>query len=279
MRYEIYVDSLFLINFTMNLYLLIWVNRSTFHTATLGRMVMGAVIGALGFLITCCGFGNPFMRILIGLAMGVGAMPVFTFSVKTLRMFLKVMKQLVIYSFLMGGVLLFVIGMLPGIRRYLTSVAGILGVAGIAFWLFGNHRIGAETGNVCRVTLMRNGVQMTINALVDSGNSLTEPISGKPVCVVERGLQEELWGGDTAGIRVIPYHSIGKAKGIMMGYPLDALQISLDSMLIEVKDVYVAVSNEPISAEQGGDEIKMIINPEILKKRKGRNLRQLGEAL
>ena len=34
MRYELYVDSLFLINFVMNLYLLILVNRSSLRTAT-----------------------------------------------------------------------------------------------------------------------------------------------------------------------------------------------------------------------------------------------------
>ncbi len=41
MHYELYVDSLFFLNFIMNLYLLILVNRSTFRTATPGRIASG----------------------------------------------------------------------------------------------------------------------------------------------------------------------------------------------------------------------------------------------
>mgnify|MGYP002508175974 CR=1 FL=1 len=48
----LYVDSLFFLNFIMNLYLLILVNRSTFRTATPGRIAAGAALGAAGFLLS-----------------------------------------------------------------------------------------------------------------------------------------------------------------------------------------------------------------------------------
>ena len=47
MHYELYVDSLFLLNFIMNLYLLILVDNSTLRTATAGRLAAGAAVGAL----------------------------------------------------------------------------------------------------------------------------------------------------------------------------------------------------------------------------------------
>lgn len=277
MRYEIYVDSLIFINFTMNLYLLIWVNRSTFRTATSGRMILGAMVGAVGFLLTVSGVGPPGVRVVAGLVIGVVGMLVIPFSVSNLRMFVKLLAQLAVYSFMMGGALLFLLQILPGCRQYLVSCAGIAGMGGVFFLLFGRHQVQPERqGNLCRVTLMRKGKEMTVTALLDSGNSLVEPISGKPVCVVESSVQEQLWGSDTAGFRAIPYHSIGKQNGIMWGYPLETLTIHVDGMKLCLKEVYLAVSNETISerGSTGGAEIKMIINPELLKEGRGRRERQ-----
>lgn len=277
MRYEIYIDSLLFINFTMNLYLLIWVNRSTFHTATSGRIILGALIGAAGYLLTLCSVGPPWVRMVLGLGIGMIIMPVFTFSVRNMRMFLKLLTQLSLYSFMMGGVLLFLVRWLPGCRRYLGSVAGLAGIGGILFLVLGRYRI-QEPGeeNLCRATLRRNGTEVTVTALLDSGNSLVEPISGKPVCVVGREVQQTLWGEDTKGIRVIPYHSIGKQNGIMWGYPLEKLELSVQGMCVSLENVYIAVSDEAISPgkDVGEAEIKMILNPELLRKGRCRERRR-----
>ena len=48
MQYELYVDSLFLIHFVMNLYILILVNNSTNGSATPGRLLLGAIVGGMG---------------------------------------------------------------------------------------------------------------------------------------------------------------------------------------------------------------------------------------
>ena len=45
MQYEIYIDSLFLLDFAMNLYLLLLVNRNLNHTATWKRLLAGAALG------------------------------------------------------------------------------------------------------------------------------------------------------------------------------------------------------------------------------------------
>ena len=51
MHYELYFDSLFLLNFGMNLLLLILVDHSTCHTATWYRLTAGAAIGAVCYLL------------------------------------------------------------------------------------------------------------------------------------------------------------------------------------------------------------------------------------
>lgn len=105
-------------------------------------------------------------------------------------------------------------------------------------------------------------------ALIDSGNGLTEPISGKPVCVVEKRLYDGLWGDEESGFRAIPYHSIGKKHGIMQGYLLPGLVLDVDGLRLEFQDVYIAVSREQISAAEtgNGETVEMIIHPGLLEK-------------
>ncbi len=117
-----------------------------------------------------------------------------------------------------------------------------------------------------------------MTALIDSGNSLFEPISGKPVCVVGRTVFEALWEGAQEGFRAVPYHSIGKSRGILPAYLLAELWVETGGMEYRFADVYVAVSDEEVSgaASAGAESVNMIINPRLFTERKrgGRAKRQ-----
>lgn len=98
---------------------------------------------------------------------------------------------------------------------------------------------------------------MRVTALIDSGNSLTEPISGKPVSIIDRGVFCELWE-QNAPFRAIPYRSIGKKHGILQGYLLPELKIEMEGIEKRFENVYVAVSEE----YAGG--MRMILNPALM---------------
>lgn len=272
MHYELYVDSLFFLNFIMNLYLLILVDRSTFRTSTPGRMAAGAAAGAAGCLFPFLGGSFGILVSAAGTLAGTAGMLCLAFPVRSLRMFLKLLEKLFLYSFGLGGMLLFLVRLLPGARAQLTSVPGLLGMGGLAFWLYYRCRKQEEAAcGLCSATLVRRGVRMKVEALVDSGNSLVEPISGKPVCVVDRKVYETLWGGEAEGFRVIPYHSIGKKRGILPGYLLPRLELELEGLERIFENVYIAVSSGEISGmkDAGAESVKMIINPGLLAGRSG----------
>lgn len=281
MHYELYVDSLFLVNFGMNLYLLILVNRSAYKTAAPWRILLGAMLGSISFLMVFW-VPVPFMiRLFVGIPVSTVGMLLAAFPVENLRMFLKLLERLLLYSFCMGGMLLALIRLLPGLRQWMTGIWGILMVGGIAFCFFGRFLPGRrERECLCRATLRREGASMTVTALLDSGNSLIEPISGKPVSVVEEKVFRGLWKNSVQGFRAIPYHSIGKQNGILAGYLLPELCLEIDGVKREFRDVYIAVSREGIhpshSAEQ--ESVKMIVNPMLLaESRKGRLRRRRNE--
>lgn len=271
MHYELYVDSLFLINFTMNLYLLMLVDYSTLSSAVPWRLLVGALFGAGSYLLLfVIGMVLPW-KLLLGAAAALLMLPI-TFSVRGLRSFLKLTEKMLFFSFSMGGVLLLLIRCFRFAEGVLTSASGLMAAGGIflLFW----RRFHAQTRQenaVCQVTLAREGVSVKIAALIDSGNALVEPISGKPVSIVEEKVFRSLWGSGGQGYRAIPYHSIGKRHGILEGYLLPELWVETDGVRKAIHDVYVAVSPEEISSAgtPEAESVKMIINPRVLTEGKG----------
>lgn len=90
------------------------------------------------------------------------------------------------------------------------------------------------------VELSYNGKSIKLNALHDTGNMLTDPISGKPVLVIDANAAEELTGltskqlhspteticaGLVPGLRLIPYKTIGSKGGFLLALKLNNVRI------------------------------------------------------
>lgn len=260
MVYELYVDSLFLVNFVMNLYLLILVNRSALRTATRRGMVSGACVGALIYLLPFCLEMPAWLKWPLAFMIGTGLMIGIAFRPGSLRAFGTMIRQMFRYSFLMGGLLLFVGSALPALQRFLTEICGVLGVGALGFLLMGywqeadNRR---RSCGACTAVLVNGETRVRVSALLDSGNSLREPISGKPVSVIDSRLYHTLWEETQMPYRAIPYRSIGRQNGILRGYLLPRLELELDGVTKCFCDVYLAVCEEEGCAE-------LILNPAIL---------------
>ncbi|MCM1064158.1 MAG: sigma-E processing peptidase SpoIIGA [Eubacterium sp.] len=265
MRYELYADSLLLLNFVMDLYLLILVDRSTFRTATGRRILSGAAFGAVCYFLPFVWNSPPILKLSVGFLMGTAGMLLLAFPVKGFRMFLKLLKYLALYSVGMGGGMILLLRALGRAGICADGLLALMGTGGILF-LFLRHfalRRSRES-DICRATLICGGNRLTVNALIDSGNSLIEPVSGKPVSVVDEKIFSGLWQEQPPGFRAIPYHSIGKEHGILQGYLLPGLRLEIDGVTREFHEIYVAVGGEQISDSAGTDSIKMIINPLLL---------------
>lgn len=272
MHYELYIDSLIWINFWMNLYLLFLTNVSTLRTATPQRICLGAVLGALGFIIPICLFPYPLMGMGIGIVVGVIGMLMFTFRVRRWKTFVRLLERMLFYSFCMGGSLLFLRNIAPVWKEILNRPTGLLTVSGVLFGVIYRIRgTSCDKNFICVAKLKAGNKTQEVTALIDSGNSLVEPISGKPVCVIDRRVYESLWEESPPGFRVIPYHSVGRKRGIMSGYLLEELEIDCEGIAHKFQNVYVAVSDEDISDECKDKSIKIIINPMLFReKRNGR---------
>ena len=258
--YEIYIDSLFLINFAMNFWVLLLVNNSLHRTATRCRLLLGAIVGGLGY---CLMFLLPIPYAMIKLffgAVGVNSVMLFiVFRPRTLQVFWKLIERLILCTFLFGGAFFLLLNHVQGFRNNLLSITGIL-ICGGLLWMFLSHNSQKKKERVCRVELFgETGRHITVRAIVDSGNSLREPISGKPVSVLDEKLFTALWEKEPEGFRAIPYHSVGCDRGIMKGYELPLMVVEWEGIRKECHDIYVGLSQTPVS-----EGYQLLIHPALL---------------
>ena len=117
----------------------------------------------------------------------------------------------------------------------------------------------------CEVTIFINEKQKTIKAFIDTGNLLKDPISSMPVIVVEAveleeiipnqiivHLNEILEGKDTdilanlqqeymSKFRIIPFSSLGKQNGILLGFIADKVKIKLEENEQELTNIIIGI--------------------------------------
>ena len=111
------------------------------------------------------------------------------------------------------------------------------------------------------VILESAGVQISVRALLDTGNRLVEPISGKPVCIVDEEILAKLTLENPLFFRAIPFRSVGCEKGMVYGVQIPKVHIEEEGRTYTVMDVICAGIGHKLSAR---NEYQMIIHPEVL---------------
>ncbi len=266
MHYELYLDSLFLLNFGMNLLLLSLVDHSMGHTATWYRLLAGAGVGAVWYLFPFLWKGTAAGKLLLCFLPGTVLMLYVTFHIRSLGTLWNYFRKLMLSTFLIGGILVTLLRGFPLGRNYLPGIGMALGVGAFsARVLLRGQKKETERAGYCDVVLQGAEGPLRIHALVDSGNTLTEPISGAPVSVLDARIFYRLWPEGLSGFRAIPYHSVGKKSGILQGYPVPQMTIVYQGVEREYRNVYLAVSEEEIA----GEEIPMLIHPALLREADG----------
>lgn len=218
---EIYLDLVILLNFLVDFLLLLGTNRlSGFPGAPL-RCAFGAALGAL-YSGACLLPGFSFLGNLLWRTVSLVFVAVLAFgcdisAVKRGGVFL-------ILSMAMGGIALSI-----GRNDFPALILAALLCYGLCRVAFG-RRIGGRT--YTPVILTYGGRTLSLTALEDSGNTLTDPITGEQVLVISGAAAQELTGltrqqlaspletlakRPLPGLRLIPYHAVGCSGGLLLG--------------------------------------------------------------
>lgn len=252
----VYIDVLFLINFSVN-YLLLYITEKILYLNTKRiRKIIGASIGGiyscLIFFPELSGMYTFYSKVIFSLII-TGQ----TFGIKKIKLFLKEVAVFYIASFVLCGVtfaLLFLLNSSGGMEIRTNNGVFYFDLPWKVLFLGGSvcfivmkiikKLISSQKGIIYKeVKINFREKSVILTGLVDTGNRLTDPMGNKViVCeyqaikrLIDRDMEvffekdtyeiEEKDLEELTNIRFIPYTSIGKRDGIMKGFVCDSIEV------------------------------------------------------
>ena len=115
-----------------------------------------------------------------------------------------------------------------------------------------------RVGNIYTAYLFINDTKISAIALRDTGNSLIEPVTKKPVSIIE---EDKLVEADMENMKYIfvPYNTVGKSHGLMKAFVVDKLVVND----ITTEKAIIGIYKGKLSQN---NKYEMILNPDILNK-------------
>lgn len=268
MYYKLYIDSVFILQMTSNLYLLSLAGQILRCTATHGRILAGAVLGAT---MVCGAISVPLGT--VGIRILISAIPVsmcmlcVTYRICHKRKLIHASFVMAGCGFFLGSIMIWILNRLRTVMKGNVSLAVTL-VTGYLSYLILLKIVGflrRRKENSLKTVVIRVpelGREISVSALLDTGNHLTDPVSGEPVCIIS----EKLAGQIDSCFRpekyhAVPYMSIGRERGVLNAYELSEIVIEDEERHIRKEHAIVAVCNTGIPEES---IYQMILHPRLL---------------
>ena len=268
MYYKLYIDSVFILQMTTNLYLLSLAGQIMRRTATRRKIWLGAVVGAG---MSCLFLTLPVFT--VGGRLLLGSMPVsmcmmcLTYQIHGVYSLLGASLLMAAAGFFLGGGMIWILNRLRAVMKgsgglFLTLAAGALSYLVMKAVLRGLMRRREDNLRTVRIYVPSLGQEIRVRALVDTGNHLSDPISGAPVSVISGKMARCMASClSQEKFHAVPYRSVGKQKGILSAYELPELLIEEAGGILKREHVIVAVCDAGISERS---EYQMILHPGLL---------------
>lgn len=279
---EIYADIVFLINWIMNFFIFRITAMIVKKRPKLWRLILGSAASALLFcLLIFAPVINQYYNIfsaLIVLLTGI----LITFGLCELRELGKIVAFAHISAFAVGGIgsaIFFstnmgnIIGNVVGFTMNYFSFRILIAAACISYIIIKTilitlNKMGIKKQIIYNIKITIGEQSAQFSALVDTGNTLIEPLSKAPVIIAEyehiyeflpekmRNLFISRQEDDLAqfisavsgeefekNIRMIPFKSLGTENGMLIGFKPDAVEIAKENEILKLHDVVVGIYN------------------------------------
>ena len=137
----------------------------------------------------------------------------------------------------------------------------------------------------CNIKININSNTVYTKAIIDTGNFLKEPLTKIPVAVVEKDIlkgvipeeilnnlsniiegKEIALGEYLSKIRLIPFMSLGKENGMLIGIKADGLAINTQDDVLFIKNIIIGIYDGNLSKT---GKYKALIGLELLENKGG----------
>lgn len=279
----IYIDVVFLENLVMNSIILVASGIILKKKMKWIRIILASSLGAIytiiGYISVLEIYSNLILKVILSILIIYIA-----FNPQTVKQLWKDLLIFYLTSFVFGGVafaLIYVVKpqdilMKNGLFLGTYPLKTVLLAAIVAFIIIVAAFAIVKTkfskkDMFCDVEVELNNKMIKTRAMIDTGNLLKEPITNTPVIVVEHTLLyecvpkeildnlESILGGELVKIpeevrneyisklKLIPFASLGKQNGMLVGIKADSLKIIQDDQEKENKNVIVGIYNKSLT--------------------------------
>lgn len=296
----VYSDVIFLENLIMNFFILYCTAKLTRTIFKYFRIAAGALVGALYVIILMY---VPENRVLYSLPAKVVLSVIIIWTSFKVLNFIHLLKILAVFylsSFLFAGAALAFSGFSSQVG---FAAGGRIIYAGDYKWsilmfsaififilvkVLKNVYLLKIPGNkiIKSLKITAGEKQICLDALIDTGNSLTDPFTNYPVIIVEYSAIEELipqklkemmqndlnediiktcetfaqteWANR---LRLIPFNSIGRKDGFLIGFRPDKVSISKNKKEVDTSKVIIAIYTDKLSQN---NNYNALVGPQLI---------------
>ena len=301
----IYIDVVLIENLIMNYIILLATGMILKVKIKNIRLIFAILLGAIYSIVSYSGFLEIYSTFALKIILSIIIVYV-AYNPQTVKKMWKELLFFYLTSFVFGGVafaLIYIIkpqeifmknGLFLGTYPLKTVILGA--VVGFVLTISAFNLIKKKISKkdlICRVEIVLNKIKIETKALIDTGNMLKEPITNTPVMVIEHTLLyniipkeilnhlEEIIGGDFKNIpekikneyisklKLIPFSSLGKQNGMLIGIKADYIKIEKgegkeeegEDEIIKKENIILGIYNKSLTKK---GEYRAIIGMELI---------------
>ena len=293
----VYLDVVFLENIIINYIILYVTGIISKAKIKQKRILFGAIIGAIYSIVYYLFKLKIYSSVIIKIILSIIIIYV-SFNSKNFKDLAKKTILFYLVSFVFGGASIAIIymvnseqitiqnGVLVGKYTIKTILVGIVIAYFTVIIAFSIIKTKISKKDlICDISINLNNKLIETKAMIDTGNLLKEPITNKPVIVMEHTLLydiipkeilnniENILGGDLSNIpeiiqdeyvsklKVIPFSSLGKTNGMLLGIKGENLTIYLNEETKVIDTVIIGIYNKSLTKR---GEYRSLLGLEIL---------------
>lgn len=280
----VYLDVVLLENLCMNYIILFATGYILKIKQNHIREVISALLGAIYAIVAYMQILEMYSTITMKIILSI-CMVYIAYKPKNIRLLGKQLVIFYLTSFVFGGcafaLLYFVrpqdILMKDGIYigTYPIKIALLGCIVGFTITVISFKIVKSKFTKkdmMCNIKIYMKKKNVEAKAIIDTGNMLKDPITRVPVIVVERDILygvlpnkilnnlTRIIGGDVSGefyeeenieyiskFRVIPFSSIGKENGMLLGFKADKVMVEINGNEEEIKNIIIGIYDKKLS--------------------------------
>lgn len=276
------MDVVFLENVCMNYIILLATGLITKFDIHYGRLFLSSILGSLYAVFAIGMMTQNFFGFLLKILLSIGMIYI-AFRPNHMKRLLKTLLVFYLTSFAFGGAAFALLYFLRPqdilmkngvfIGTYPIKVALLGGIVGFTVITVAFKVIKSQISKkdlFCTIEIMLYDKNKKLIALLDTGNLLKDPITHDPVIVVEKDkledfipsqllkstqliiqgkVADEMEGIEEylARLRVIPYSSLGKQHGMLVGMKVDKVVISYQEQLSTIEHAVIGLYDKELT--------------------------------